>query len=694
MKKHLFFTLLAFTIVAMLPTIVSAEGVTSSIQEKVYVLTDQEKKRWGISDDASNPVETTAGWNQALKWAGEQGYTTFRVEDGHYLIAKGEKIHDQKARINMVGNMKLSLDKDVVLEKETNQWEAYSLLHVGSVENVIIEGGQFVGDRETHDYSVPGKGLSGTHEWGNGINLSGSKNVIINDVKMKNFSGDSMEIAGSISSGYYIRHTDVTAGGINSDGTFNNDTGKVRSDNKELTDLNKSNKELNFWLPNGVGKKGFDIYYYDQNDRFISAEKDLSFFKSALNVPENAAYYHAVFDGEVNDSIKINPVYINRSQNVQVLNSDLGYSRRQGISVVGGKDILIKNNRIHHVKGTAPQSGIDLEGGFYTNKDIKIHSNHFHDNNKYDVILFDGSHAEVKGNLFESNAIGVAVSSPFDYASIIDNKFKNAGLLVVGNQSEFKKNDMEDSSVRLSGSKLLFEGNQLTNTSLHMSGKKDYDITIKDLNAHNSDVYIDDEAVKFANVHISGEEGTLHGPGSAKSTFTNLKVSGFNSLSLPAGVYDGCSFISENASVQINKNNRYKINNCKIESKSDLLSVNNQPEVEIKNSIFTLTEDIGYGAALFIRGAKKFELSQSDIYAKNNTVTHTPVMKFGPYGSPKPSNIHNVSIMDVNIYGNPKYKNVIGLDTTNSGTDAPPYKLTNVNIHYGKAILKPSDQIK
>lgn len=58
----------------------------------------------------------------------------------------------------------------------------------------------------------------------------------------------------------------------------------------------------------------------------------------------------------------------------------------------------IENNDIHDIKGIAPQSGIDLEAGFYPNTNITINNNKIYNNERYNVILFDGEDVIVEGN--------------------------------------------------------------------------------------------------------------------------------------------------------------------------------------------------------------------------------------------------------------------------------------------------------
>ncbi len=106
--------------------------------------------RWGVYNDGTHALETTKGINSALKCAKENGYKSFKVPDGTYLIAKGSKPADSEARINIVSGMDFLLSNKAVLKKETNEFEIYSVLYLGAnVKNVTVRGGTYIGDRDT-----------------------------------------------------------------------------------------------------------------------------------------------------------------------------------------------------------------------------------------------------------------------------------------------------------------------------------------------------------------------------------------------------------------------------------------------------------------------------------------------------------------------------------------------------------------
>ncbi len=101
--------------------------------------------------------------------------------------------------------------------------------------------------------------------------------------------------------------------------------------------------------------------------------------------------------------------------NVHIINNDIGYNRRQGISVVGATNLLIENNEIHHIEGTSPQFGIDFEGGSRLNRDAIIRNNYFHHNRGGDIVNTDGENVLIENNVLEQGAGSSYIDGPLVY---------------------------------------------------------------------------------------------------------------------------------------------------------------------------------------------------------------------------------------------------------------------------------------
>ena len=90
--------------------------ISNAAVKKVYTL---EMNRWGIYNDGTHPNETTKGINEALIWANQNGYDSFIVPNGTYLISKDSSI-------KMVSNITFELKKSAILQKESNLYWVFT----------------------------------------------------------------------------------------------------------------------------------------------------------------------------------------------------------------------------------------------------------------------------------------------------------------------------------------------------------------------------------------------------------------------------------------------------------------------------------------------------------------------------------------------------------------------------------------
>ncbi|KZE75360.1 hypothetical protein AV654_26700 [Paenibacillus elgii] len=146
--------------------------------------------KWGISTDGTNSRATTDGLNAALADAKSKGFGEVYLPKGKYLIdavCKTNHSPEIGGGIRVPSNLKLTLDSEAELKVEPNGSYGYSCIFLDNVHNVTITGGIVTGDRNEHDYSNKTKP---THEWGFGINVRGGTNITIDNVRIKDCSGD------------------------------------------------------------------------------------------------------------------------------------------------------------------------------------------------------------------------------------------------------------------------------------------------------------------------------------------------------------------------------------------------------------------------------------------------------------------------------------------------------------------------
>lgn len=93
------------------------------------------------------------------------------------------------------------------------------------------------------------------------------------------------------------------------------------------------------------------------------------------------------------------------SKDITIRDNEIFNHRRQGVSIVGGINVVIEHNAIHHISGTAPQFGVDIESLSYTSRDILIHKNEFYQNQGGDYVNTDGLNVWLLDNTMDQTGL-------------------------------------------------------------------------------------------------------------------------------------------------------------------------------------------------------------------------------------------------------------------------------------------------
>ena len=91
--------------------------------------------------------------------------------------------------LNLSSNTKLSLKTIIAIKG--NNFENYNIVRINLKENVMVEGGTLIGDVGKHTY------MEGTtSQWGHGLYICYSKNVVVKNMTSMNCIGDGFTITG------------------------------------------------------------------------------------------------------------------------------------------------------------------------------------------------------------------------------------------------------------------------------------------------------------------------------------------------------------------------------------------------------------------------------------------------------------------------------------------------------------------
>jgi len=652
--------------------------------------------KFGIYKDGTHPVETTKGINDALQWAQLQGIESTSLPRGTYLISKD-------SQINMVGNMTFTLDANTVIQKETNGKEAYKTLFIGyGADNVTIQGGTYRGDKDTHDYSKKDSPYSsGTHESGYGIVVEGARNITINSVKAINFTGDGLTVGGkgTMAKDFYSAHFSLGA---------YDDKGKPVASATQIrtnTPLPLSNaviqKEKEFELSNLTNLPGtFDLYFYKADNTFLSSLKGAR-ARTIIPLPDGAAYAQAVFAKASTTGVYMELWNKAVSKDVVVKNSEFAYNRRQGITIGGADRILVENNYLHDMKGTAPQSGIDAEGGFgengQRNSNLTIRNNEFWNNAAYDLILYDGRNAVVDGNHFASKgAIGLAVSDPFTGVLAKNNHFDGTRIAATHDVT-FTDNRMNDSYTAFDGPNIVIDRMTFTDSVLAISSKVPFGVTASNVVMYNNKkqqnaLSLWGKPVNLTDIAIYGETllGTITGGIEEGSTYTRLKLVGHSGGNLPRGTYVDSVFEAAPGSMK-ELSSRYSgvtvLDGCTFKSTAlGLYYENKDGSLTVRDSTFEVGSN---NPAITIQAAKEAVIEDNVIRAGKLTSPAMAVLKLNDAsksGSP-------FTVAMARFSGNTITANIAakGISTLYAGSGAPAYTVTDNVLVRAVLETKPND---
>lgn len=681
---------------------VGPEGTSSAQTEQaVYRLVPAD---WGIYTDGTHPVETTKGLNDALKWAHEQGYTTFKVPPGTYVIKKGVKGQPSPdARINMVPNMTFELEEGAVLMKEPNDAESYELLYIGyGADNVTIRGGKYVGDRDQHDYSRKDTPYSpGTHEGGIGIVSSGARNLTIDGIEAYGFTGDAIAIGGygNLVRDLYAAH--FVSGTIDASGQPAADSSRIRTASPVPLNHPMLAKEPHIELSNNINlPAGFAIYFYNASGQMIASKTDAK-VRERLQIPAGAVSFHLVFARSTNAGAYIEVWSRVPSENVIIRNSELHHNRRQGITVGGAENVLIEHNIIHDMSGIAPQSGIDVEGGYgengFLNTNIHIRANKFYNNKAYDIILYDGNNAVVEGNhLASRGAIGLAVSPPFTGALVKHNHFDGTRLLVY-HDTAIVGNRMNDSYTFIEGPNVTIDGMEFTDATFNVNSIRPYGVEVKNVTMTHtkradSGFSIWVQPIRVTNMTIIGESrlGVINTGNTEGNIFTNLNLIGHSGGTLPRGTYNGCRFEGADDNrreLSITSGGSYTFENCTFKAPIIPLGIyHKDAEVTIRNSTIELEGD---SHGINVGAAKSFVFENNTVKANHLRRAELEIVKINDYWQRNDP----VDVLQAVIRNNVIESNIAarGISTYYAGVGAPSYTVQNNTLYNAKLFLKDND---
>lgn len=262
---------------------------------------------------------------------------------------------------------------------------AYSLIKIVNKQNITIIGGNFIGDRYHHKVSSESDYI--WRKWEPSTRYEQGDYLLYRNI------------------GYYI-----SSGGVSSDIPPTHDAGVELNGTVELT-CSKG--------PIQLGESGHGVFIGNlYGDGQINPNtNDVEIQTNNIKII-NSRFSDFWGDGICFVAYHTDGIYYDQSRDIYFDGIVSSNNRRQGMSIVSAKDVVIKNSQFINTNGTSPEAGIDIEPNKYNRvENILIENCDFNNNN--------GNGIFVLGNDENSIAQGVEIKD----CNIINN---GKGCLTVG----------------------------------------------------------------------------------------------------------------------------------------------------------------------------------------------------------------------------------------------------------------------
>ncbi|MBW2453778.1 MAG: right-handed parallel beta-helix repeat-containing protein [Deltaproteobacteria bacterium] len=165
-------------------------------------------------------------------------------------------------------------------------------------------------------------------------------------------------------------------------------------------------------------------------------------------------------------------------KDITIRQSEIFDNRRQGVSIVGGVRVLIEENEIHHIEGTSPQFGIDIESLSYESRDIVIRGNHFHHNAGGDLVNTDASNVYFQDNVCDQTGLAEPqTDGPVVYRNRTDQTISGNTITITVGSSNGRWGIIGYPSETPRAHPNYIENNTFIGGGLHMAGGSGYHVT-------------------------------------------------------------------------------------------------------------------------------------------------------------------------------------------------------------------------
>ena len=348
---------------------------------------------------------------------------TFIVTPNSGTDGKGE------ATFIIPSNLIIDLNGSTIKIKPNNLtgYKIFKFSHLA--QNSILRNGILQGDRYEHEYVTGTPTNTDTHEFGAGVFLQGTNNIIENmDISL--FTGDAIYMGGYSNMNWSkkLSSSNFTRNSLDENGNIIDSDHDIVSDKLFISNYISDKKIYNLKIePYYGGETAFvrdnmiTVAFYN-GDTFVKLNRQ-NHMQEIILPSEEFDSFRIMFTNANTDFTDV--IFIHESKicrNNEIRNCKLYDCRRQGISTSRNEKCKITSNTIFKIDGVLPKCGIDIEDSRYTLNGLIIENNYIYDTNNVCINCYEGFGITIKGNtLIQKGTLGCISTNYGEGLTIKDN---------------------------------------------------------------------------------------------------------------------------------------------------------------------------------------------------------------------------------------------------------------------------------
>lgn len=355
-------------------------------------------KKFGIHDDDTHPIETTAGLTAMLKWASDNGYRKVILPKGVYRL-------DENCPVEMATKLTLDMNGST-FKLNPSALNRAKMLDMNFCFDSHVINGTFEGDLKEHDFDK----ATNNSEWLHGVHMGeGTEYSSFEDITIKDVTGygavTSMNPAKGFINTPLIELGKFAPGDVDAQG--NVIASDVRSINAKLVDIAPFHERHGFFaLGPFLGYQGnptpswnYIVHFYDENEKFLESME--GYLYRRVYPPAKACYARFVLCC-VSETAQLSLWSIRQPENCAFINIHHENVRCVGMAPLGFYHLLVEGCTFENCGFASAKCAFDAEDGWDMMQDLIFRNNKFGKNPNNEFLTTAGHNFVMEGNVMKA----------------------------------------------------------------------------------------------------------------------------------------------------------------------------------------------------------------------------------------------------------------------------------------------------